>query len=72
VVEEESHNEEFDLIYVASPSQLCGAREKYLVRFIFIIYFVRLPLCIKYIYDNYDIYLYAFCYYMCCSSLAHI
>jgi hypothetical protein len=28
--------------------------------------FVRLPLCNKYIYDIYDIYLYALCYYMCC------
>jgi hypothetical protein len=27
VVQEEPHNEEFDLIKVASPSQLCGARE---------------------------------------------
>jgi hypothetical protein len=27
VVEEEPHNEEFDLILVASHSQLCGARE---------------------------------------------
>jgi hypothetical protein len=27
VVEEEPHNKEFDLIYVASPSQLCGAKE---------------------------------------------
>jgi hypothetical protein len=26
----------------------------------------------KYIYDIYDIYLYALFYYMCCSSLAHI
>jgi hypothetical protein len=38
----------------------------------FIIYFVRLPLCNKYIYDIYDIYLYALCYYMCSSPLAHI
>jgi hypothetical protein len=38
----------------------------------FIIYFVRLPLCNKYIYDIYDIYLYALYYYVCCSSLAHI
>jgi hypothetical protein len=28
--------------------------------------FVRLSLCNKYIYDIYDIYLYALCYYMCC------
>jgi hypothetical protein len=28
--------------------------------------FVRLPLCNKYIYDIYDIYLYALCYYMYC------
>jgi hypothetical protein len=28
--------------------------------------FVRLPLCNKYIYDIYDIYLYAHSYYMCC------
>jgi hypothetical protein len=27
VVEEEPLNEEFDLIYVASPSQFCGAKE---------------------------------------------
>jgi hypothetical protein len=27
VVEEEPHNEKFDLILVASPSLLCGARE---------------------------------------------
>jgi hypothetical protein len=50
---------------VASSSQLCDAREIiYLVRFIIIIYFVRLPLCNKYIYDIYDIYLYTFCHYM--------
>jgi hypothetical protein len=33
--------------------------------FIFIIYFVRLPLCNKYS-DYCDIYLYTLCYYMCC------
>jgi hypothetical protein len=69
VVEEEPHNKEFDLIYVASPSQLCGAREIIFSSLYFIIYFVRLRLCNKYIYD---IYRYALCYYMCFSSLAHI
>jgi hypothetical protein len=33
--------------------------------FIFIFYFVRLPLCNKYS-DYCDIYLYTLCYYMCC------
>jgi hypothetical protein len=51
---------------VASPSQLCGAREYYLVHFSLSFIFVRLPLCNKYIYDIYDIYLYALCYYMYC------
>jgi hypothetical protein len=36
-----------------------------LVRSIFIFYFVRLPLCIKYS-DYCDIYLYTLCYYICC------
>jgi hypothetical protein len=36
-----------------------------LVRFIFIFYFVRIPLCNKYS-DYYDIYLYTLCYYICC------
>jgi hypothetical protein len=36
-----------------------------LVRFIFIFYFVRLPLCNKYS-DYCDIYLYTLCYYMWC------
>jgi hypothetical protein len=51
---------------VASPSQLCGDREYYLVHFILSFIFVRLPLCNKYIYDIYDIYLYALYYNMCC------
>jgi hypothetical protein len=67
VVEEEPPNSDaFDLIQVASPSQLCGTREEYLVRFILSFIFVRLLLCNKYIYDIYDICLYALCYYMCC------
>jgi hypothetical protein len=36
-----------------------------LVHFIFIIYFVSLPLCNKY-YDYCDIYLYTLCYYIYC------
>jgi hypothetical protein len=44
---------------MASPSQLCGAREIICSSLYFIIYFVRLPLCNKYIYNIYDIYLYA-------------
>jgi hypothetical protein len=36
-----------------------------LVCFIFIFYFVRLPLCNKYS-DYCDIYLYTLCYYICC------
>jgi hypothetical protein len=36
-----------------------------LVHFIFIFYFVRLPLCNKYS-DYCDIYLYTLCYYICC------
>ena len=36
-----------------------------LVRFIFIFYFVRLPLCNKYS-DYCDIYLYTLCDYICC------
>jgi hypothetical protein len=36
-----------------------------LVHFIFIIYFVSLPLCNKYS-DYCDIYLYTLCYYICC------
>jgi hypothetical protein len=36
-----------------------------LVHFIFIIYFVRLPLCNEYS-DYCDIYLYTLCYYICC------
>jgi hypothetical protein len=37
-----------------------------IVRFILSFIFVRIPLCNKYLYDIYDIYLYALCYYMCC------
>jgi hypothetical protein len=40
---------------VASPSQLYTAKDGCLVRFIIIIYFVRLPLCNN---DTCDIYLY--------------
>jgi hypothetical protein len=43
---------------VASPSQLCGARDYYLVCFTLSFIFVSFPLCNKYIYDIYDIYLY--------------
>jgi hypothetical protein len=72
VVQEELYNEEYELIYVASPSQLYDAKDGRLVRFIIIIYFVRLPLCNNDIYDNCDIYLYTLCHYMCCSCLAHL
>jgi hypothetical protein len=37
-----------------------------LVCFIFIFYFVRLPLCNKYSDDIVTFYLYTLCYYMCC------
>jgi hypothetical protein len=47
-------------------SQLTFWREGWMLDpFIFIFYFVRLPLCNKY--SNYcDIYLYTLCYYICC------
>jgi hypothetical protein len=51
---------------VASRSQFYDTKDELLVRFIFIIYFVRLPLCNNDIYDICDIYLYTLCYYMCC------
>jgi hypothetical protein len=56
---------------VASPSQLYGAKDGRLVRFIIII-FLRLLVCNNDIYDIRDIYLYTLYHYMCCSSLAHI
>ena len=53
----------FDL---GGVSQLTLWRQGWtLVRFIFIFYFVRLPLCNKYS-EYCAIYLYTLCYYMCC------
>jgi hypothetical protein len=53
----------FDL---GGVSQLTLWRQGWtLVRSIFILYFVRLPLCNNYS-DYCDIYLYTLCYYMCC------
>jgi hypothetical protein len=53
----------FDL---GGVSQLTFWREGWILDpFIFIIYFVRLPLCNKYS-DYCDIYLYTLCYYICC------
>jgi hypothetical protein len=72
VVQEEPYNEEYELILVVSSSQLYGAKDGRLVRFIIIIYFLRLLLCNNDSYDICDIYLYTLCHYMCCSSLAHI
>jgi hypothetical protein len=53
----------FDL---GGVSQLTFWRQGWILDpFIFIFYFVRLPLCDKYS-DYYDIYLYTLCYYICC------
>jgi hypothetical protein len=53
----------FDL---GGVSQLTFWRQGWILDpFIFIFYFVRLPLCNKYS-DYYDNYLYTLCYYICC------
>jgi hypothetical protein len=53
----------FDL---GGVSQLIFWRQGWILDpFIFIFYFVRLPLCNKYS-DYCDIYLYTLCYYICC------
>jgi hypothetical protein len=53
----------FDL---GGVSQLTFWRQGWMLDpFIFIFYFVRLPLCNKYS-DYCDIYLYTLCYYICC------
>jgi hypothetical protein len=53
----------FDL---SGVSQVTFWRQRWILDpFIFIVYFVRLPLCNKYS-DYYDIYLYTLCYYICC------
>ena len=53
----------FDL---GGVSQLTFWRQGWMLDpFLFIFYFVRLPLCNKYS-DYCDIYLYTLCYYICC------
>jgi hypothetical protein len=53
-------------IDLGGVSQLTFWRQGWLLDpFIFIFYFIRLPLCNKYS-DYCDIYLYTLCYYICC------